>query len=316
MPEPLLYLKATGAAAIASAMIVLAMVRMRRRANGTWVNAACVVGIGVGLSLGYRLLSLRLAWPPANGLDRFAMIVVPAILAVELIAGVQRVPFWFAWVLRLTLATIVPRILLRGSVYLSNSDDGWSQWEAVAILAVCSALLAGLWCLLSWLSVRSPGASIPLALAMAVQCAGVTVMLAGYIKGGAAAFPLAATIVVTTLVASLRMKSTVPPANHSFPALIGIGAVSLFCLLFIGRYFGRLSTGCALAILLASLLCWVTELPALRDRKPWIVGAIRLALVAIPLVVIFLLAKGEFDRKFSPLLGSKSAPMSRIHEEG
>ncbi|MCA9147249.1 MAG: hypothetical protein H6823_03720 [Planctomycetaceae bacterium] len=316
MPEPLLYLKATGAAAIASAVIVLAMVGIRRPASGAWINSACVVGSGLGLALGYYLLSLRLAWPPANGLDRFAMIVVPAILAVELIAGVPCVPCWVAWLLRLSLATLVPRILLHGSVYISRSDDGWSPWETIAILAVSSVLLAGLWSLLTWLSVRSPGASIPLTLGMAVQCAGVTVMLAGYIKGGAAAFPLAATIVVTTLVAGPRMKSTAPPSNHSLPALIGIGVFSLFCLLFIGRYFGRLSTGCMVVILLAPLLCWVTELPVLRDRKPWIVGAIRLTLVAIPLVVVLLLAKREFDLKFSPLLGSTSAPMSRICEGG
>ena len=90
MPEPLLYLKATGVAAIVSALLLMAMVEMRRSSNATWLNSACVLAMGVGLALGSYLLSLRLDWPPLNGLDRLLTIVVPAVLVIELIAGFQR----------------------------------------------------------------------------------------------------------------------------------------------------------------------------------------------------------------------------------
>jgi len=192
MPEPLLYLKAMGAAAVVSALFVLAAAAVRRtastaRLNVARLNAACVLAIGFGLALGYCVLDWRFAWPPRSGLDRFLTIVVPAALSIELLAGFNRVPRWLAWLLRMSLAAAVPRILLHGSVYLSGSGDNWNLWQAGAALAACGGLLASLWILLSWLSRRSPGISIPLALCPAILCAGLTVMMAGYIKGGAAA---------------------------------------------------------------------------------------------------------------------------------
>ena len=188
MPDPLLYLKAMGSAAIVSALFVLAIVGVRRPPNTTRLNSACVLGIGLGLAVGYYVLALRLAWPPVTGLDRFLTIVVPTTLGIELIAGFQSVPRWVAWFLRTSLVATIPRILLHGSVYLSGSGSDWTLWQATTVMAVCGALLAGLWGLLSWLSQRSPGVSIPLALCLTTQCAGLTVMMAGYIKGGAAAY--------------------------------------------------------------------------------------------------------------------------------
>ena len=303
MPDPLLSLKAMGAAAIVSAMIVLAMVRARRHASMTWLNLSCVVAIGLGLVVGYGVLSLRLAWPPVNGLDRFLTITVPLALGIELIAGFQNVPRWVAWLLRMSLAATIPRILLHGSVYLSGSADGWTRWQTGAALVVCGALLAGVWSLLSWLSRRSPGISIPMAICLPILCAGLTVMMAGYIKGGVAAFPLVATLVATTIGARLMTKRSIALANFSAPAIVGVGVVGLFGLLFLGRFFGRLSTGYALAMLLAPLLCWVTEIPRLRHRQPWLLGSLRLVLVAIPLLVVLAAAKRNFDRDMAPLLG-------------
>ncbi len=311
MPDPLLYLKAMGAAAIVIALIVLAMVGARRHASTTWLNFACVIGMGLGLAVGYEVVSLRLAWPPVNGLDRFLTITVPLVLGIELIASFQNVPRWIAWLLRMSLAATIPRILLHGSVYLSDSAEGWTPWQTGAALAVCGALLAGVWSLLSWLSERSPGTSISLALCLPILCAGLTVMMAGYIKGGVAAFPLVATLVATTIASRLMSQRSVALANFRAPAIIGVGVVSLFGLLFLGRFFGRLSTGSALAMLLAPLLCWVTEMPRLRHRQPWRLDLLRLVLVAIPLLVVLAAAKRDFDRKMAPLLGK--IPVSKFH---
>jgi hypothetical protein len=297
MPEPWLHLQAMGAAALASAMFVLALGGWRWPASATRLNSAIVFGIGIGLVVGYRVLSLQLTWPPAQGLDRFLTIVVPAIFGIELVAGLEGVPPGIAWFLRMSLAATTPSILWHGSVYLSGSSSDWTGWQAGTEVAVCGALLAGLWVLLSWLLQRSPGISIPFALGLTIQCAGLTVMMAGYIKGGAAAFPLAATLVATAFAARLIAK------RAGVPAILGIGVVGLFSLLFIGRYFGRLSTGSALTMLLAPLLCWATEIPLLRHRKPWLVGSLRLALVAIPLLVVLAVAKRNFDRDMAPLLG-------------
>lgn len=316
MPDPLLYLQAMGSAAIVSTILLLAMIWVRRSATATWLNSACVLAIGLGLAIGYAVLSLRVVWPPVNGLDRFLAIVVPVTLGIELVAGFQSVPRWAAWLLRISLAAAIPRILLHGSVYLSGSADDWTVWQALTALAVCVGLLAVLWCLLAWLSQRTPGVSIPLALCLTIQCVGLTVMMAGYIKGGAAAFPLAATLVATTLAAGLVAPRIGASAAFDGTAILGIGVVGLFGLLFIGRFFGRLSTGCAVTMLLSPLLCWATEIPLLRHRKPWLVASLRMALVAIPLLVVLAVAKREFDREMAPLLGIVPASTIRRDQEG
>jgi hypothetical protein len=296
MPDPLLYLKLMGGVAIVSGAVVLIIAGFRRPAGPTRLNLACVLAIGLGLAASCLLLPLRLAWPPVNGLDRLATVVVPAALGIELIAGFQRVLRWVAWSLRTCLAVATPRILLHGSVYLSGLGNDWNGWRTGTALLLCGALLAGIWGLLAWLQQRSPGVSIPLALCLTTSIAGLTIMMAGYLKGGAAAFTFTATIAAATIGARLIVQ------RAGTPAIVGIGVVGMFGLLLIGRFFGRLSTGCALAMLLAPLLCWVTEAPLLRRQKPWIVGSTRLALVAIPLLAALAVAKRTFDQDMAPLL--------------
>lgn len=306
MPEPLLYLRAMGTAAIVSAAFVLTMAGVRRSGGATWLNTACATGIGLGLGIGLYVLSLRLACPPVNGLERFLVVVVPLALVIELIAGFERVPNRAAWMLRLSLAVIAPRILLHDSVYLSGSDDEWALWQINTAMAMCGTLLAGLWGLLSRLQHRSPGISMPLALCLTIQCAGVTVMMAGYIKGGGVACPIAATLAATTIATGLIEQRSGTPRGFVASANLGIGVVGLFGLLFTGRFFGRLSTVTALTMLIAPLMCWATETALLRHRKPWVVGSLRILLVVIPLLIVLAIAKRDFDRDMAPLLGNVS----------
>ena len=126
---------------------------------------------------------------------------------------------------------------------MGPANEGGTPWQAGTALAVCAALLVALWGLLSWLAERSPGVSIPFALHLATQSAGLTVMMAGYIKGGAAAIPLVATLMTATIGARLITNRFGSPAKFDAPAILGIGVVGLFGLLFVGRFFGRLSTG-------------------------------------------------------------------------
>ena len=296
MPDPKLYLLAMAASAIASLLFVLAATAVARPASSTRLNIASILGIGLGLAVGYNVLALRLAWPPAKGLDRLLLIIVPATIGIELIAGFPCKPRSAVWLMRICLAAAAPRILLHNSVYLSGPGSDRDLWQSATQLVSCSILLIGTWRLLTVLSARSPDNSIPLALAMTTQCAGLTIMMAGYIKGGAATIPLAAALVGTTVATELMRKRT------SLSGVIGIGVVGLFGVLFIGRFFGRLSTACALTLLLAPLLLWVSDMPLLRHRKPWLVGTLSFLLVAIPLAVVLVLAKQDFDREMVPLL--------------
>ncbi|TWU26269.1 hypothetical protein Pla52o_01220 [Novipirellula galeiformis] len=301
MPEPLLYCKAMGAAAIVSALIVLAIASLRR-VPATWLNGVCVAAVGAGLASGFTVLSLRFVWPPLSGLDRLLTIILPATLAIEWVAGHRRLPRWGAWAMRLSIAAAAPRVLLHGSVYLSESSE-WTGWQTHTILLLLGVLLCVVWGLLSQLSTRAAGVSIPLALAMTIQSAGVTVMVAGYIKGGAAAIPLASSLVATSIAAAWIAKRRDAALNSSSSVVIGIAVVGLFGILFIGRFFGRISSEAALTMMLAPLLCWVSETPLLRHRKPWIIGAFRLGTVAIPLLVLLAAAKRDFDRDIAPMLG-------------
>ena len=302
MPDPLLYLQSIGAATIVSTLCVWAMVGWRPSSSVVGLNSASVVGMGLGLALGGHVLGLRLAWPPVNGLDRLLMIVMPMALGMELIACFECVPQRVAWLLRMSLAATTPRILLHGSVYLSGGNDHLPMWQSVVVMAVCAVLLAGVWGLLSALPERSAGDSIPLVLGLTIQCAGLTIMMAGYIQGGGAAIPLAATIVSTTIAAWLIQRRPGDPTHAHCPAIMGVGVVGLFGVLFIGRFFGRISNGCALAMLLTPLLCWVTELPFLRHRNPWLRGLIRLMIVSSVLAFVLFAAKRDFDRDMVPLL--------------
>tara|TARA_R110002049_G_scaffold4601_5_gene32237 strand:+ start:330830 stop:331753 length:924 start_codon:yes stop_codon:yes gene_type:complete len=300
MPEPLLYTKAMAVAAIVSMVLVLAVAAWPRVLNATWINAACVVGISLGLAVGYTALSLQWLRLPTSGLDRLLTIVVPVTLGIESFAGIKRVPGIVAWAMRIGLSIAAPRILLHNSVYLSGAGD-WTLWQTSAAIVTSGVLLLLVWSLLSCLLKRSGGISIPLATCLAIQSAGITVMLAGYIKGGAAAIPLVATLMGASaaVLALNKYASGIAGVRRSdrfiAPVIVSVGVVGLFGLLFIGRFFGEISTVSALAVLTAPLLCWASEIPQVRNRKPAFVAAFRLVLVAIPLAVVLVAAKREFD---------------------
>ena len=222
--------------------------------------------------------------------------VIPAVVGIEFVAGFQRVPNLAAWFLRICLAAAIPRILLHDSIYLNDVENGWPQWQAVQVLATCSLLLIGIWVLLFWLSWHSAAAaSISCSVGLSTICAGLTVMMAGYIKGGAIAFPLATTLFATAIAACLLSKQFSPP-------ILGIGIVNLFCVLFIGRFSGGYQQVDALVVLLAPLLCFATQLSSLRERSRLQVGSIRLLLVTLLLVAVLTIAKRDFDREMAPLI--------------
>lgn len=264
MPDPLLYLAAIGASALAAALLVAAIAwprtaRQDENTSNVRSSLATVAVMAGGLLAGYWVLDLHVSWPPVNALDRLLTIILPVAVGVELIAAFERVPRWLARTLRLALVSAMGRILLHGSVYLTDAHL-WS--EIVVQLIVCAVLMAALWSLLTLLAVRSQAQiwiSIVLALMMIVS--GGLIMVSGYVSGGAATLPLSSALVATvvTSVALTRNKDIQGP--------LGIGVVGLSGLLFIGRYFGGLSAGMAVLLLLAPLLCWIVEAPSLLRQR-------------------------------------------------
>jgi hypothetical protein len=218
-----------------------------------------VAGIAGGLLAGYWVLDLYVSWPPVNALDRFLTIILPLAVAIELLAAAERVPRWLAWGLRISLVAVMGPVLLYGSVYLTVAHP---VWQIALVQTACALLIGALWMLLSTLAARRQfGILIPIVLAFTMIVSGLVIMISGYVSGGAATLPLAASLTAAVAVNAMQTRSPF------LPAPIGIGVVGLSGLLFIGRFFGGLSTPVALALLLAPLLCWTAQLLLLFRRN-------------------------------------------------
>ncbi len=366
MPDPFLYAQSVGATALASALCLAAgwwllMVRARRHGKFGAIRGLAVITLVAGWAAGEITLAGGPSWPPHNALDRWVTIVIPTAVLLELIGAASRLPSVVVWLVRFGLVAVVPRILWHGSVYLTSADDAWPLWKTSMAYASCTFLGVGVWWLLGHLVRRAPGMSVPCALVATILSAGLTIMLAGYLRGGAAAIPLATALLVAAVGTRLTHRALkwrwaerrqeiaegVPGAealaveSEAVHALVGIGVVGLFGLLFIGHFFGRLGAGSAITLLLAPLACWGSELrcppwPGRRqdesvpesgsllaaaaesreddpsmlpgrvpsDRPAWVIGLLRLVLVAIPLAIVVFLAKREFDRELAPLISS------------
>ncbi len=296
MPDAALYLKGALAAAGVSALCVLVVASWRRPDSRTRSNLAAVLGVGLGLGAGYSAMRLRLAWPPANALGRFLLIVLPVVLLGELLAGLESVPRRVAWLLRLAIAAAAGPVLLYRSVYVAGANPQWTPAEAGIVFAGTAALLFAEWSVLSSLCQRTSTLVLPFALAMASLCGGMAIMLAGYLGGGAATLPLAASLAGAAAANAVFNKQ---PASAG---ISGIGLVGLYSLLLIGRFFGELPSAAAFAVFLSPLMCCASELPILRNRGPWLKAAIGLTLAAIPLAIVLALAKTKFDQEMAPLL--------------
>ena len=301
MPDLFLYLSALALATGGGAVAALAVAGPRPPASAARTKAACVLAVGAGLALGGSVLRLPISWPPASGLGRLLVLVLPVALGIELLSAYAAVPRWLAWCGRLALAMSSGPMLLHASVYVAGDKPQWSAMQAASVHVLSGGLLTCVWAPLTWLSRRAGDVAIPLALAQTALCGGLAMMLSGYVSGGAAGLLVAGALTGCVVASGMRKFP-----SGSFEGAIGVGIVALFGLLFIGHFFGRLSTGRTLAIFLAPLLGWITELPALRRQPVWRVCVLRLVLVAIPLIAVLVLAKRDFDRDLLPLLARET----------
>jgi hypothetical protein len=238
------------------------------------------------------LLGVRPHWPPREDQDRLLFLVIPAVLAVEVVGALAGRLQPLAWLLRLVVAAAAARVLLHNTSYLTDlSGPGTREWtttQALLILGGLAVILAGVWGALTWLGRRSGGRSVPLALAVASAGAAVAVMLSGYASGGQLGLPLAAGLVGATL-ASLLVRGRLQTDG-----LVGLGVVGLFALLLIGHFFGQLSATYAAVLFLGPLLCGLPELPYVRRLAPVLRGAAGILLTTVPVVLVLVLAQQKF----------------------
>ena len=297
MLDPILALKA-GLAALAGAAILLLLGGLPwRKPRSRLTSAVAALGVGLGIVLGGKDYGLSPHWPPREDLDRFVFLLLPATIAVELFAAIPRLPGWIGWLARLAVAGAAAPVLLHGSVYLGEpgpDSGGWTANEKLEILCGLGLALAGVWAALALLARRTTGRATPLALSICCGAAAAVLMLSGYATGGPLGVPLAGALAGIGL-ASLILA---PPVKVN--GAIGVGIVGLFGLVVIGHFFNELTLPNALLLFFAPLLAWLPEFPVIRRADPWLRGAARLILVALPLAFVGWRAWGEFNAKSQP----------------
>jgi hypothetical protein len=291
MSEAWVWMAAAAVASCVSAAVAAVGVRYRQRLLGAHGNAACLSAVVVGVIVGHALLSAWPHWPPINALDRFLVVGLPATILLLLIGKWPTQSRPMQWGLCVLFALCLTTILLHRSVYLQEglARSGVLLATSAGLLVVAQSLLARLWD-------HTRQASIPLALAATLFATGLLILMAGYIKGGSVALLWSAALAGTTIAACLSSH------RADLRGVTSLAVVLLGGFLFIGRFFGGLTTGCTLLVLVTPLCCWTGELPGIRGWVTWKKECLCLTLVAATLLAILWSAKQTFDREMGPHL--------------
>jgi hypothetical protein len=300
MPDfAILFTKTLLVAAVAAGGAAL-LVAGGKRASARRVSLGWLLGLAAGFYAGSAVLDQWPRWPAREDRDRLLVVLLPLVLAVESLAALFPAPR-HVWAARVGVALAAAPILLFQTVYLADlSGPNSAQWqpgEAVLTLSALAAMLLGVWSMLARLESRTSAAETSAMLVCGALAAGITVMLSGYYRGGALGFPLAGAMLGAALALACLPRAATRPD-------LGVGLVGIFSLLVVGHYFGALDARLALGIWFAPLLSWAGELPGARRLRPAARSALRIGLVAVPMILIVLWAHA----RFTEAMGKTSAP--------
>lgn len=307
MPDGFVFAQAFFASMGVSVLVLLTPFVFLRLTCSTpslhsYSTAVSVPGsIAAGIIAGYHVLQFPWTWPPANAIERFLQLFVPGTLILHLAAGLWPHSAGAGRWLRLLPSLACPLLILYGSVHLraSLSIAEYSlpgTMAAPLIISTCTiTLLAAVFATQSLTRRTSPFIT-GLLITLTLPAAGISIMLAGYIKGGSAALPLAGSLLATVL--GLRLLPH-EPRRHALPEF---GLLLLFGLLMIGHFFGRISLLQAVALLTSPLLAAAIPLPQKVRSRPPRELRLRLLLMAVLLAAQLALATWEFVVRMKPLL--------------
>lgn len=296
MPNPLTLALAAGLAgvgtALAAGLALLFLGRSWRAAHASITAIGGIVSVGAAVYVCCPMLVEMPHWPPKDDQARFLYVLLPVVLAVEVLAAIPKSPRWMAWVLRGVIAFGAARLLLHNTLYLVESDPDnppWPTQTMVLILGGMGGALLAVWGALACLIHRTGDRFAPLALSGVCAGSAATLMMSGYLTGGQVGLPIAFALAGGALV------WLVVPQPRNLSGLVGIGMVGLFGLLIMGRFFGKLTTPHAAILFAAPLLCWLPELPGVRGLWPWLRGVLRVVVVMVPVVIVGAHAKQTLD---------------------
>ena len=307
----MVFRAALGACAVAAALgaVGAGISRRDRALAAVAVIVAFVWGVVAGLFLLRALPSL----PPVTALDRFLVILLPVALAIEVEAAANWLGGFWLTVERGGVALLAVPVLLHGSVWLEGAST-----PAAAILAAALFLWAS-WEGLSGEVRATDDRVVAVVTSLALVVAGLSIAMAGWLKGGFVALPLAGALVGSLLGAIVAARRATPggggiafqPPGRPLSGLAGLtaaGLVSSFGMVVVGRCFGRLGSAPALLLLIAPLLAVVpaaigralTDAPGARLMRS---ATYRILLASVPLVIVLVGAKTDFDARMGRLLG-------------
>jgi hypothetical protein len=283
MPDPMLMGQAFAAAAVLGLVVALLFGKASRVGVA---SAGAVLAVICPVLAGLWVLGLLPHFPPADGFDRLLVLVLPAAAAAEVIAAASARA---GWVARCVVAALATPVLLYGSAYVADlSGPDSREWPAATAWLVFVALavaLMGVWAALNRLTARTEGRTPLWCVAGVALGAGLVVMLSGYASGGQFGVPLAAAT------GGVALGSLVRKGKPATEGALGVGVVGLFGLLVVGRLFAGLTDLNAALLFAAPLLGWLPELLRGRSR---VRAALRLGVVAIPVVIALVLARQKF----------------------
>ncbi len=307
MPDGFVFAQAFFASMGVSVLVLLTPFALLRltRSTPSLHNHSTVFSvpgsIAAGVIVGCHVLQFPWTWPPANAIERFLQLFVPGTLIVHLAVSLWSHTAGTIRLLRLLPSLACPLLILYGSVHLraplSVADHSLPGTVAAPlIIGSCTiTLLAAVFTTQS-LTRRTSPLITGLLITLTLPAAGISIMLAGYIKGGSAALPLAGSLLATVL--GLRFLPH-EPRRHALPDL---ALLLLFGLLMIGHFFGRISLLQAASLLGSPLLAAAIPLPQkFRSRHT---GELRLRLLILAVLIAaqLALAAWEFSVRMKPLL--------------
>lgn len=336
MPDPRQYGEALLIAGAASGLIALlwrfALARGVTGARATSESPAVSALAGwmqfaVAAGAGFWWLGARPRLPPLTGLDRLLVVVFPALLVMVVAisvasslaakttfapAGVAR----FTFAVRLLFALAMVAALLHGSVYLRPADGEPIAWSVKWGMLGASTGIAVVWELVERGSRRGSGGLTLGMLAVSILATGVMILLGGYVRGGAAAFPLAGGLLGAAFVGAWTSTSSSLP-TPARTALVSSGAMGLCGLAIVGRCFGGLTTFEAIMAVGSPAAAWIGEWAVARRanetrRRHGLRAAVQIVCVLLALAPAVRASQLRFEQKMRPLLEAERGGAAKI----
>lgn len=250
------------------------------RSKAAWTAAAFA---GFWLAGVVHLLAKQVSpWHPSESSQYLLMYVAPLAAAVQLVAGLPRLPRWLALALRVLLVVATPPLLL-----LSVIENRWTAGESVAWCAGLSAAMGAGWLALANV-VRGDGLGRGpwLAMGIATGFAGATLMASGSVTLGQ--FGLALGLAM--------FGAWLGSAGFRVPLLtsagLGVAWILLASLLIQGCLLANLGLTRSIALALLPLVGGFARLPELQRKGRWwpaaaclVVAMAIAAVIAVPALV-------------------------------